>query len=277
MSLHPLTWLAWASAALGLSITTRNPYAQVLLLLILLNAWLAYRRPGAGLPLRLGLALGMLPILFDLVFSRFGTHVMFSLPTLPVVGGPWTVEALVFGAITGAALLLTVAAFAVLQLTLRSADVLEMLPRPLYRAGTAVSLALAFVPQAVGSVGAIAEARRLRGKPGGWRAAPAWLLPLLLTTLERALQYAESLDARGFGSRRRSRYRPLPWGAADSLAMVACGIALVGLVLAPAPSYDPYLSLLPAFPSIPTVASMLALTVPALLAIGLPRHATDHA
>ena len=277
MRLHPLTWLTWASAALGLTITTRNPYAQVVLLLIFLNVWLPYRRPGAGLPLKLGLMLGMLPILFDLAFSRFGTHVMFSLPGIPVVGGPWTVEALVFGAITGAALLLTIGVFAILQVNIRSADVLELLPRPLYRTGTVVSLALAFVPQAMGSVRVIAEARRLRGKTAGWRAAPALLLPLLLTTLERALQYAESLDARGFGSRRRSRYRPLPWRVADTLATVASGVALAGLVLAPAPSYDPYLSLLPALPSTATVASLLALAVPAALAIMVPRHATDHA
>jgi energy-coupling factor transport system permease protein len=277
VNLHPLAWLAWGSAALGLTITTRNPYAQVLLLLIFVNVWLAYRRPGAGLFLQLGLMLAILPILFDLVFSRFGTHVMFSLPGLPVVGGPWTVEALVFGAITGAALLLTVAVFAVLQLTVRSAHVLELLPRPLYRTGTAVSLTLAFVPQAIGSVRVIAEARRLRGKKGGWRTAPGLLLPLLLTTLERALQYAESLDARGFGSRRRSRYRPVAWRAPDTLAMVAVGLALAGLVFASAPSYDPYLSLRPAFPSIPTIGSLLGLAVPAALAIVLPRHATDHA
>ncbi len=277
MSLHPLAWLAWASAALGLTITTRNPYAQVVLLLIFLNVWLPYRRPGAGLPVKLGLMLGMLPILFDLALSRFGTHIMFSLPGIPVVGGPWTVEALVFGAITGAALLLTIGVFAVLQLTVRSADVLELLPRPLYRTGTVVSLALAFVPQAMDSVRVIAEARRLRGKAAGWRAAPALLLPLLLTTLERALQYAESLDARGFGSERRSHYRPLPWRAADTLAAVASGVAVAGLALAPAPSYDPYLSLLPAFPSTATVASLLALAVPAALAIVTPRHATDHA
>lgn len=277
MRLHPLTWLAWASAALGLAITTRNPYAQVMLLLIFLNVWLPYRRPDAGLPVRLGLMLGVLPVLFDLAFSRFGTHVMFSLPGIPVVGGPWTVEALVFGAITGAALLLTIGIFAVLQVTVRNADLLELLPRPLYRSGTVVSLALAFVPQAIGSLRVIAEARRLRGKPAGWRAAPALLLPLLLTTLERALQYAESLDSRGFGSQRRSRYRPLPWRAVDTVATAASGVALAGLVLAPAPSYDPYLLILPAFPSTTTVASLLALAVPAALAIVVPRHATDHA
>ena len=275
LNCHPLTWLAWGSAALGLTITSRNPYVQVLLLLIFINVWFAYRRPGAGLSLRLGLMLATLPIVFDLVFSRFGTHVMFSLPSLPVVGGPWTVEALVFGATTGAALLLTVTVFAVLQLTIRSADVLKLLPRPLYRTGTVVSLALAFVPQAVGSVRVISEARRLRGKPGGWRRAPALLLPLLLTTLERALQYAESLDARGFGSAGRSRYRPVSFGAPDGMTMVAAGIAMAGLALSHAPSYDPYLTLAPAIPSITTIASLLVLGLPAALGIVLPRHATD--
>ena len=40
---------------------------------------------------------------------------------------------------------MTVAVFGVLQTTVRSADLVAILPRPLYRAGTAVALALAFV------------------------------------------------------------------------------------------------------------------------------------
>src|SRR5205823_10354448 len=100
-----------------------------------------------------------------------------------------------------------------LQRTVRSADVVAILPRPLYRAGTTVALALAFAPKTLLAFQSIREARQLRGQRAGWRAASALLLPLLLTTLERALQYGESLDARGFSRRRRSRYRTFNWTA----------------------------------------------------------------
>src|SRR5256886_17448725 len=82
----------------------------------------------------------------------------------------WTLDAVAFGASTGLALLLTVAVFAVLQRTVRSADVVAILPRPLYRAGTTVALALAFAPKTLSAFQAIREARQLRGQRTGWRA-----------------------------------------------------------------------------------------------------------
>src|SRR6266566_5647513 len=187
---HPVAWGAWTIAALNVYLPNRG------------------RRQATW---KFGLALAIVPILFSAALSRFGRHVLFTLPPIPIIGGRWTLDAVAFGASTGLALLLTVAVFAVLQSTVRSADVLAILPRPLYRAGTTVALALAFAPKTLAAFQSIREARQLRGQRTGWRAAPALLLPLLLTTLERALQYGESLDARGFGSGRRSRYRPFHW------------------------------------------------------------------
>ncbi len=276
MTFNPIGWFAWAIAALAVTFTDRNPYVQVLVLVILVNVWLPCRRRGAPF-WRFAIALGALPILFTFVFSRFGTHVIFSLPPVPVIGGPWTVEALLYGAATGAAIMLTVAVFAVLGAVVRSADALELLPRPLYRAGTVLALALAFVPQTSTAIRAIAEARGLRGKTTGWRAAPALFLPLLLTSLERALQYAESLDARGFGSRHRSRYRPVQWNVGATMLTLSGAVTMVALVLAPAPSYDPYLALVPTFPSAASIAGVLPLAVPAIIAVMVPGHVTDHA
>ena len=199
---HPVAWGAWTIAALAAAFIDRNPYVQALLLLAVINVYLPYRGRRQA-TWKFGLALAIVPILFSAALSRFGRHVLFTLPPIPIIGGRWTLDAVAFGASTGLALLLTVAVFAVLQSTVRSADVLAILPRPLYRAGTTVALALAFAPKTLVAFQSIREARQLRGQRTGWRAAPALLLPLLLTTLERALQYGESLDARGFGSGRR--------------------------------------------------------------------------
>jgi len=272
---HPLAWCVWAIAGLSAAFIDRNPALQGLLLLVVINTWLAHRR-GRTVPYwKFGLALAVVPILFSAALSRFGHHVIFTLPGIPVIGGAWSWEAVVYGASTGVALLLTVAVFAVLQSVVRSADLMALLPRPLYRAGTAFALSLAFAPKTIASFEALREARRLRGQRTGWRSAPGLLVPLLLTMLEQAVQYGESLDARGYGSRRRSRYRPLGWSLVDGLVI---GAALTALVLTLAfgpPAYNPYLDLAPSVPSAISVLAIMLLATPALTAVPRMHHAAD--
>jgi energy-coupling factor transport system permease protein len=263
---HPLAWCAWATAALAAAFIDRNPYLQVLLLLVVINVFLPYRGAHRLSSWKFGLALALVPILFSAALSRFGQHLLFTLPPIPIVGGRWTLDAVAFGASTGLALLLTVAVFGVLQTTVRSADLVAILPRPLYRAGTSVALALAFAPKTVAAFQSIREARRLRGQRTGWRSAPDLLLPLLLTTLERALQYGESLDTRGFASGRRSRYRPFGWTAPDLLVMIASLTAIVALAWWPVVSYNPYVDLTPNLPHLDTLLTIGLLAVPAVTA-----------
>jgi energy-coupling factor transport system permease protein len=275
---HPVAWCAWATAALAAAFIDRNPILQALLLLVVINVFIAYRGRRPIRSWRVGLALAVIPILFSVALSRFGTHVLFTLPPIPIIGGPWTLDAAVFGASTGVALLLTVAIFGVLQTTVRSADLVAIMPRPLYRAGTTVALALAFAPKTAASLQSIREARQLRGQRAGWRAAPQLLLPLLLTSLERALQYGESLDARGFGSRRRSRYRPLPWTIPDLVVVAGSITALAAIVLMPARPYNPYTNLLPSAPAVDSLLTILLLAIPAVTAsLSRMDHAPHHA
>lgn len=274
---HPLAWCAWSVAALAIAFIDRNPFLQGLLVLVIVNTWLPYRRSHA-LHLRIGLALAVIPTVFSVALSRFGEHIIVVLPAVPIVGGAWTWEALLFGATSGLALLLTVAIFGILQSTVRSADLLPLLPRPLYRAGTALALALTFAPKTISSFQSIREARQVRGQRADWRAAPSLLVPLLLTMLEQALQYAESLDARGYGSGRRSRYRPLSWSVGDVL-VTGASLAALGLALAftTAP-YNPYVQLAPSQPAFVAVISVLLLALPAMAA-AIPRmeHVPRHA
>jgi energy-coupling factor transport system permease protein len=135
---------------------------------------------------------------------------------------------------------------------------------------------VAFAPQTIAALRSISEARRLRGRRSGWRAAPGLLLPLLLTSLERALQYGESLDARGYGSRRRSRYRIPPWHLADLLVAAASAASVVLTILLPVTGYNPYQEILPALPGVNGFATVLLLVLPAILvASPRTRHATD--
>lgn len=262
---NPLTWCAWAVAGLSAAFIDRNPFLQGLLLLVLINVWLPNRRGRSGY-LRIGLALALIPIVFSVALSRFGQHVLLVLPGIPIIGGTWTWEALAFGASSGAALLLTVTIFRILHSTVRSADLVALLPAPFYRAGTVFALSVAFAPRTVASFQSIREARQIRGRRTGWRSTPALLVPLLLTTLEQALQYSESLDARGYGSRQRSRYRPIASSLGDAVVITASLAALVLIVLWPGSPYNPYDHLAPNAPSFTGVMGILLLAAPAGLA-----------
>ena len=271
---NPLAWCAWAIAALAAAFIDRSPFLQALLLLVVINGWLPYRGRRGSMYWKVGAALAVVPVLFSAALSRFGHHPLFTLPPIPIIGGAWTWEAVACGASTGVALLLTVAVFGLLPSTVRSADLLSLLPQPLYRAGTAVALSLAFAPKTAASFQAIREARRLRGHRTGWRSAPGLLVPLLLTTLEQALQYGESLDARGYGSGRRSRYQPLRWSGRDATAIAASLAALILTLAFPSAPYNPYVDLAPAMPTAVSLIAVMLLATPAVTA-ALRR--TDHA
>jgi len=274
---HPVAWGAWTIAALAAAFIDRNPYMQALLLLVVINVYLPHRGRRWANTWKFGLALAVVPILFSAALSRFGYHVIFVLPGIPIIGGAWSWEAVVYGASTGVALLLTVAVFAVLQTRVRSAELIALLPRPLYRVGTAFALSLAFAPKTIASFQALREARRLRGQQTGWRSAPGLLVPLLLTTLEQALQYGESLDARGYGSQRRSRYRPVGWSLFDAILVATSLTALILNLTLTSSSYNPYVDLAPRLPSGLSLLAIMLLAAPALTTIPRMNHAPDHA
>ena len=260
---HPLAWGSWGAAALAAAFIDRNPVLQLLLMLIVLNTWMPRRDPALRPPWRTWAWLLLTPALFSFAVSRFGTHPVLTLPAWPLVGGPWTLEALAFGASTGVTLVLTTAIVATLLETVRTGDLIRILPHPLDRAGAGVALGLSFIPQTLAGARRLRESQQAGVPRASWRSLPGLLLPLTLTSLERAVQYAESLDARGFGARKRSLYRPLRWRWPDLFLAGAAGLAIAALALKPA-GYDAYTALLPSLPGAASLLGVLPLAAAAL-------------
>lgn len=84
------------------------------------------------------------------------------------------------------------------------------------------------IPRLADDLATLRQARRIRGLPGSWH--PRILVGLLVLAVRHADRLALAMDARGFGLRRRTLYRPLAWGAPD-LALAAGGVALLGVAL----------------------------------------------
>ncbi len=225
----PLPWLLWAAAILLVAASTRHPLPLLILLLAVGGAAHRYRRP---FPWRMTLTLVAVGAFWNLLGVHVGSHVLFRLPaTWPFLGGPWTLEALLYGAANGLALAVILAAFALVFDLLSPRELARMTPAALYEAGLVLSVALAFVPQGRESLREIRQAQALRGYRGrGWRDLPPLLFPFLTLALEDALALADSLEARGFVSQRA----PLALGtrllllAALLLPLIGSGLLLGG-------------------------------------------------
>jgi energy-coupling factor transport system permease protein len=101
---------------------------------------------------------------------------------------------------------------------------LRCLPAVLYEAGVAVTVALAFTPELMESIAAVRQARRLRGIPTkGLRGLRGVAVPVLEGALDRSLQLATSMDARGYGRREGSR---------SAMRRLATAVTVLGLLLA---------------------------------------------
>jgi energy-coupling factor transport system permease protein len=205
--LHPLAWVGWLSAALVVSSVTRNPLhlALVLLCVAVVNVVVA-SRAGASLnalsPARFAMLVIPLSALFNALTAHLGDTVLVRLPPgLPILGGPLTLEALVFGATNGLMLSAILAAFTTLNQALPVRALIRLVPRAFYPLAVVVSIAVTFVPTTLRQLQQIREAQAVRGhRVRGLRDWLPLFMPLLVGGLERALQLAEAMTARGFAS-----------------------------------------------------------------------------
>jgi energy-coupling factor transport system permease protein len=72
------------------------------------------------------------------------------------------------------------------------------------------------------------QARRIRGLPGSWH--PRVAIGLLVLAIRHGDRLALAMDARGFGSGPRSRYRDVRWTALDAAIGIAAAIVLVAVL-----------------------------------------------
>ncbi len=225
----PVPWLLWALVFLVVSYTTRNP-----LYLALLGAalWVTAEAQQHHLSLSLFLMVVGLGTLWNFMTVHVGSTVLFALPgTWFLIGGPYTLESALYGALNGLALALILSAFGLLMAQLSPRDLVRLTPPALYEAGLVLSVALAFLPQGRETLEEIRQAQAVRGhRVKGLRDLLPLFLPLLITALEQALQLAETTEARGFIAWRGqvSRRVTALFVVALLLLLVGSGGALLG-------------------------------------------------
>lgn len=212
--LHPGAWWLWALGLAAAASRTTNP-VLLGLMLVVTGYVVASRRPNApwarayGVFLRLALAVLLIRVVLRVLFGppTPGTTLV-DLPSAALpewaagvrVGGEITAEGVAgaaYGGLRLATLLVCVGAANALA---SSSRLLRALPGALYEVGVAVVVALTFAPQAVMHVKRVRAARRLRGQPDrGVRGLGRVAMPVIEGALERSLELAAAMDARGFG------------------------------------------------------------------------------
>jgi energy-coupling factor transport system permease protein len=205
--IHRLAWISWVIGALVILSTTRNPLYLALTLVCITavaiklgsESW-AGRAPVS--PLRFGMVVITLSTLFNALTVHIGRTVLFRLPAwLPLLGGPITLEAMVYGFLNGVALTGIFAAFTVLNQALPVRSLVRLIPRAFHQVAVVISIAVTYLPTTLRQFRQIREAQAIRGhRTRGLRDWIPLFVPLLIGGLERALQLAEAMIARGFAS-----------------------------------------------------------------------------
>jgi energy-coupling factor transporter transmembrane protein EcfT len=222
--------MAWTFCATAIGLLTRNPWYLVLLAAVALLVRRAATRQRAGMrALRMYGMLILFPAALNLLFSRSGETVLLQWP-VRWIGGPYTLEALLFGTTSGIQLAGLLAVMSVYMAQVAPVDMLRRIPSTLAPIGLSASIGLTFVPQVRRSFEAIREAQQARGHvPRGWRDVPSWIAPLVTISLENAMASAEGLAARGWGQPPGSAVRRRLLGA----CLLGVALGLVAMAMLP--------------------------------------------
>jgi energy-coupling factor transport system permease protein len=283
---NPAVWAIWFTAVLISVSLTKNPLYLIIILLAV-GVIIAERRGDAPAgPWRAFVSIGFtfvfISSIYNILISHYGETVFLTLPAwLPIIGGPLTVEAAVFGVTFGLTFMGGMLAFAALNMSVGTGEMLRILPRQMRGASTVISVSLNFIPATVAAAGEITQAQTIRrldygaGLTGKIRRAGAAFVPLVITGLEKAVVMAESMESRAYGGGdttklKRPRRR---WTIADCLVasasittvtvMLYCLVTGTGyLVFSPYPKI-----LMPGFsPAVGLSLVLLAAPVVALIA-----------
>lgn len=210
--LHPLVMLAWAMSSVILAFVIEDP----VLLFVLFAAMLPFLYTAGIFGrwwgfFKLALVFSAFIVVLNVVFMHQGDTVLYSLPfEVPTMGHfDITMEAFCYAVGMAMRLVSVITIFAILTYTVNPDDLFELFMRTgiLQRTAFVVSLAVSYVPAMLRDMDNIQISLLTRGYElddkslaKRMKRKSALLVPLLMNSLDRAIQKAESMEARAFGT-----------------------------------------------------------------------------
>ena len=240
---NPAVWAIWFTAVLISVSLTKNPL-YLLIILLAVGVIIASRKGAAPAGpwkafVSIGLTFVFISAIYNILISHYGETIFVTLPArIPIIGGPLTFEAAVFGVTFGLTFLAGLLAFAALNMSVGTGELLRILPKRMRGASTVISISLNFIPATVSAAIEISQAQTIRrldygtGLTGKIRKAGAAFVPLVITGLEKAVVMAESMESRAYGGGDTTKLkRPRrQWAVADYL-VTAVSIAAAAVML----------------------------------------------
>lgn len=234
--LNPWCKLAWIASVFILALLFNNPLYLLLLFLSTLPLVLTARiwQEWASL-MKFLLPLCLLIVVINALVSNRGAHVLWQASfAIPLIGVPRiTLEAILCGLGNSLRLLAIISAFTLLTFTIHPDDLMLAMAKSKlpYKSALVTSLSTRFIPALIDDARCITDVQRSRGieleKGGRVQQARNYMaiaIPLLSNSLDRAIQVAEAMESRAFGSgKKRTLYRELKLTRLDAVAL-ACAL-----------------------------------------------------
>ncbi|MVA76900.1 energy-coupling factor transporter transmembrane protein EcfT [Auraticoccus sp. F435] len=259
-SLHPAAWWGWSLGTAAAASQTTNPLLLVLLVAVVV-AVVSLRRgdgPWASsfrLYLLLAVFLVVVRVLYRVLLGGGeGGAVLLPLPELPALWpgglrllGDVTSDAVLQGLQDGLRLGAVVVCVGAANALANPKRLLAAVPGALYEVGAVLVVAVTVFAQLADSVLRVRRARLLRATPAGrgvrhrHRVVRAVVVPVLTDALDRSLQLAASMDARGYGRQAgTSRGRRLVTGTLLVTSVVLLGYGAFAVLSAALPTWRWY-------------------------------------
>jgi energy-coupling factor transport system permease protein len=216
--MHPGAWFAWVFGAGIVAVATTNPFY---LAPLFVAAWAVHTRKGVDGPAARSFR----------TFAVFAAVTVVLRTALVVFSPPLSWSALAYAALEGLRLATLLVLFGTFNSVTDPFRVLRLAPRRWHEPALAAALALSIAPRTIEAAAKVRESQRLRGiDVKSWRTLPALAVPVLATGMDDAVTLAESMDARGHGRGRRTRYRPDAFGRAAAATIAVSVLATAAVV-----------------------------------------------
>lgn len=241
--LHPVTQLSFLGTVFLFSLIFSNPVyllgfwlAMVMVIISagIFDQWLVY--------CKCSLVMMLFIIIINVIFSGAGATVFYRVNGIAGLGElRFSMESLAFGFSMGLRLLVILSIFSLYTYVVNPDKVLGLLGKRGGKSILAVTISLRLFPLMMQDIKRISEIQRCRGvlrsQGNLWQRASMYkpiIGIMLISSLERSLQMAESMYARGYGSGPRTYYHQAQWRPRDYLVMfltAAAAAAGIGAIV----------------------------------------------
>lgn len=284
--LHPAAALVFICTLLVLSLIFTNPlYLAGLFFCTGLSVWALEGLETWKLFIEGGLLMTVPIMIINPLVTKAGATILLQGPRLPVFGEiAISLEAVFYGAVMSLRLLDVISVFCLYNIMVHPDKVLNMLERFAFKSALVLSLATRMFPAMIRHLENIKQVQVVRGvdfSRGSFRQKldkyTNLIYILLLSSLEDSMEMAEAMQARAFGSGRRTCYVRDVFKPEDFICAVSSMTALFVGALGAVKGYGvmnfyPYLGSVYSMGDIYLLAFMLAmLSVPTLLSWGWHR------